>query len=285
MFFCVLGLWTESQAAQDATVATDGAIVYSSANFDSRVLGYFRSGQKIRISDKTIGPFYRVIFQKRIGYISDIDVKVQGANPSSPLNRSLSSNNGQEKENTQEDQKKPPKKGERPSVDKSLASRSRAGIMASYVFNQNYIKNRKEISFEDSNSITGGFLTYGLKFNFSSQMFLKRQIWDVTTHFTLTAPNGYQNNIAVFVEPQLLIFLDALMKNNGFLFIGLGPTVNYLRLSKEDGSQPLSKIGFGAIVSFHFGIHFNSLILNIEPRYYIGLSNAPAVLFSVQKTL
>lgn len=64
---------------QIASVVIDGAIIYSAPNFDAPVMTYLREGQKINISQKLFGAFYRVELGKsQTGYISDIDVKVPG---------------------------------------------------------------------------------------------------------------------------------------------------------------------------------------------------------------
>ena len=267
----------KSQAAQDATVVTDGAIVYTTANFDSGVLGYLRAGEQVRISDKTVGAFYRIKFKNRIGYISDVDVKTANAISPAPQNtmEDVTNNNNQANNNKPE----PPQKASDTSVDSHLARIPYAGVTVNYFLNNNYIANH-------INDIhKSGFLTYGLKFNFSSQLFASYQIWDITTHFTLTPPQGYHSNIALFLELQLLFFLDAIMKKNGFLFIGLGPTVNRWHLKKDAMSATQAKLNFGGVASFHLGIHLRSVVLKIESRYYIGSANSLAILAGFQKVL
>ena len=270
----------EVEAAQDANVVTDGAIVYKTANFDSAVFGYLRAGEVVRISNKTIGAFYRVKFEKRLGYISDVDVK--------PVTSVNSTSEGQFNEN-QADQvvgdganqvrpEVPPKKRVNKSVDAHLAKIPYAGITASYFLNRHYIVDN-----------TGRFLTYGLKFNFASQMFSSSQVWDVTTHFTLSPPQGYQSNLTVFLDIQVLFLLDAIMGKNGFLFIGVGPSFNRWSLKKEDqngmAGTTQSKFNFGGVISFHLGFHIQSILLKIEPRYYIGRKSSLAISASIQKIL
>ena len=67
-------------AAQEAVVTTDGAMVYRKGNFDSQVIGYLRSGQKVRVSSKIFGgAFYKVQFKQGVlGYIADTDIEVSG---------------------------------------------------------------------------------------------------------------------------------------------------------------------------------------------------------------
>lgn len=68
-----------SYAAKRAVVIVDGAMVYKKGDFGSPVLGYLRKGKKVKVSNKTYGPFYRVkLRQGIVGYISDVDVKVFG---------------------------------------------------------------------------------------------------------------------------------------------------------------------------------------------------------------
>ena len=267
----------ESEAAQDAIVVTDGAMVYKTANFDSAVLGYLRAGEIVRISNKTIGAFYRVRFEKRRRYVSDVDVKpITTANPTS---ENQVNNNEVINNNANQIKPKPPaQKVNRASVDTHLAGIPYAGITASYFLNHNYIVNN-----------TGRFLTYGLKFNFPSRLFSSSQVWDITTHFTLTPPKGYQSNLTIFLDIQLLFLLDAIMGKNGFLFFGLGPTINRWSLKREDSGgvegATQSKFNFGGVISFHLGFHIQSVLLKIEPRYYIGSRSSPAISFSIQKIL
>ena len=265
----------DSEAAQDANVVTDGAIVYKTANFDSAVLGYLRAGEVVRISNKTIGAFYRVKFDKRIGYISDVDVK--------PVTSPNSTSEDQANQNeVPTNQTKPEVRRQRPSkksIDAHLTKISYGGITASYFLNRNYIVDNMD-----------RFPTYGLKFNFASQLFASSQVWDITTHFTLTPPRGYQNNLTIFLDIQVLFLLDAIMGKNGFLFIGLGPTVNRWSLKKEDptgmdGGATQSKLNFGGVVSLQLGLHTQSLVFRIEPRYYIGKRSSLAISVSLQKML
>ena len=76
-----LALSLPLQAAQMAEVIIDGAMVYKQGDFGSPVLGYLRKGKKVKVSNKTYGPFYKVkLRQGVIGYISDIDVQVLSKN-------------------------------------------------------------------------------------------------------------------------------------------------------------------------------------------------------------
>ena len=270
----------KSEAAQDATVVTDGAIVYKKANFDSAVSGYLRAGEIVRISNKTIGAFYRIKFENHTRYISDVDVKiVQSTNSTSE--DQININKAADNTNNKADQTEPntsKQKVNRSSVDTHIARLPYAGITASYFLNRHYIVNN-----------TGQFFTYGLKFNFSSQMFSSSQTWDITTHFTLTPPEGYQSNLTIFLDLQLLFLLDAIMGKNGFLFLGIGPTVNRWSLKRPEVNglegPTQSKINFGGVVSFQLGIHLQSILFKIEPRYYIGKNSSLAISASLQKML
>ena len=83
VFIVVCLLSNSANAARSAEVITDGAMVYEKADFDSTVVGYLQRGQKVRVSNRPKGAFYRVQFsQGVIGYISDVDVKVEGGKSS-----------------------------------------------------------------------------------------------------------------------------------------------------------------------------------------------------------
>ncbi len=84
ILFPILFIPMISHAAKNAVVIVESAIVYSKASFDSPPIGTLELNEKVRVSNQTHGPFYKVKSKGGLlGYISDVDVKVEGvAHPS-----------------------------------------------------------------------------------------------------------------------------------------------------------------------------------------------------------
>lgn len=274
-FSIISSISLKAWCARDAIVVTEGAIVYNKANFDSAVLGYLRAGQQVRISNRTIGAFYRVSFKGRTAYIADVDVRVDGVTVSAP--------DVDEPESAYQ-----PEDNRYASPKRHLAQAKHIGISAGYTRYFDYITNLSNRSTVNANTSPGVFL-YGLKFNLPSSMLAGRLVWDVTTHISLQRPYGYDRQIAVFFEPQLLFFLDAISTYNGFLFLGLGPTFSYWNVSgvnstDVDVKTSTTGYGFNVVASFHLGIRIKSIALKIEPRYYLlNAARYFAIVAAVQK--
>lgn len=75
---------------QAALVIVDGSAIYQAPNFDSPVIEYLDRGKRILVSKRMyrglggLGAFYKVRLRPRVyGYITDVDVEVQGGQTSS----------------------------------------------------------------------------------------------------------------------------------------------------------------------------------------------------------
>lgn len=269
-------------AAQDAVVVTEGAIVYNKANFDSTVLGYLRAGETVRISDKTIGAFYRVRFKNQTAYVSDVDVRIEGAAVSSLPDEQSSSpffqDEGQDEENPSF-----PRQGQR-QPGKHLTKVKQIGIVASYVRYFDHITNLTDRETVNAQTSRGVF-SYGLKFTLPSATLSSRLLWDISTHVSLQAPPGYSSSFSAYLDPHFLFFLDTILPNNGFLFVGLGPSFTYWNVKKNENDQnPITGYGFNVVLSAHFGIRIKAIAFKIEPRYYLlNAARYFAILASLQK--
>lgn len=75
-FFLLYFLSAEALAQTfKGEIINEGAIVYKSADFDSKQLGYLKKGTQYPISKKIYGAFHRIRVGKTTGYVADIDVK------------------------------------------------------------------------------------------------------------------------------------------------------------------------------------------------------------------
>lgn len=81
-FVCILGfllspdlLW----AVQKAKIISPEVEIYGAPDFDSEVIFSVNEGETYSISDKTIGPFYRIKLKNgKIGYIVDYELDIEG---------------------------------------------------------------------------------------------------------------------------------------------------------------------------------------------------------------
>lgn len=236
-------------AAQDAVVTTDGSMVYRKADFDSTVIGYFRSGEKVRISDKTFGPFYRVIFKQGvIGYISDVDVQ--------PLKGSKRSGAG----------KKSP-----PSVKKSFIAKTYLGPTIAMV-NYGDVINKKD--YYDS------ILMYGLKFNMPLSFLSGPFITDINLLYSSQVPNFYKkisskqpNANFVFFDTNILFSFFETRKRDMGLYAGGGPLIAYTSVSNIDlpnnSTIDLTDVVFGGKLVGGAAMRIGSFAIKLEANYYI----------------
>ncbi|MBX9767069.1 MAG: SH3 domain-containing protein, partial [Bdellovibrionales bacterium] len=73
------GFCFSAEADQDAIVVAEPSFVYKKPDFDAKQIGELHINQKIRVSQKKFGAFYRTKTpQNVIGYVSDADVRVSG---------------------------------------------------------------------------------------------------------------------------------------------------------------------------------------------------------------
>ena len=268
LIFFVFLFPIESKSAQDAIVSTDGAIVYSQPDFDSPVMGYLRQGQKIRMSNRTIGAFFRMNFNNQIGYIADVDVKPENATAPSPSDTSFETGETSE----------PPS----PTLNRNQILNPHFGPFVAYIFSLKYVSNFNVSHLEEY--LDSNFFSFGVKFNFF-------QVWDTSLHLSLEPPQGYERNFSVFLDIQYLFLLDSILKDNAFLFVGIGPAISYWDLvsqPRQDSQgnekiETISGISVNALISLHLSFYISSFVLRLEPRYYFGRATYYSLAASLQK--
>ncbi len=230
---------------QWATIKTDNAMVYEQPDFDAPTLMYLPAGQKVRVSRKTFGSyfkFYRVkVSQTKIGYITTIDVvpEVPG-----PPEKGVS-NKTRKKKNKLSAK---PTMGKYPPVKAFIATR----YMGFYVGNLNY---KETIPGIDP---TATLLIYGIKLTGPRTLIALPTDFNFIIHygapayysqFSSSKPAGF-----IMIADLMLLFPIADKKNSSF-YLGLGPLLDYSSfqfgttagvVSSIDLSLGLSaEIGFG----------------------------------------
>ena len=68
-----------SWAAQKAKILGPEVEIYSNSDFDSEIISVVKGGETYMVSDKNIGPFYRIKLKDgKIGYIIDYELEIEG---------------------------------------------------------------------------------------------------------------------------------------------------------------------------------------------------------------
>ncbi|MES2769552.1 MAG: SH3 domain-containing protein [Bdellovibrionota bacterium] len=264
----VLGGFEFAHAAQSATVVTDGAMVYKKGDFDAAVVGYMRAGEKVRVSSKKFGPFYRIQFKQGvIGYISDVDVDVGGI--SSDLPTSAKSKGGSE-------------------------GRARSFISKRYLgVSYGMLNYSEELS--DANTVESESLSFfGVKFTMPMKYLAGPFVLDTNLlyhsgypkYYNMTTPvvsNGISGKILMY-DLQVLYSLSESTQKNFWAYVGGGIAMSYSSFMVEiNGSKKdLSDVLFGGVITGGIAYRMNKVAIKLEPKYYAMKSNYLAFIGSVQ---
>lgn len=256
-----------ANAAQTATIVTDGAMVYKKNDFDSSVIGYMRAGEKVRISSKKFGPFFRIQFKQGVlGYISDIDVSAGG---SGNLPTSKKSNSGS---------------GSR---ERSFISKKYIGLSYGMV---NYSEELSEAKTVESESLS----FFGIKFTMPMKYLSGPFVLDTNllyhsgypSYYNMTTPvvsKGHSGKI-LMSDIQVLYSLSESAQKDFWVYMGGGLAVGYSSFVVEINSskKDLSDVTVGGVITGGIAYRMNKIAFKIEPKYYAMKSNYFALVGSVQ---
>jgi hypothetical protein len=264
----IMPLKAKADDNSGAVVVTEGAMVYNKADFDSQVIGYYQAGQKVTVSKKRFGPFYRVKFKQGVwGYISDVDIKTGDS-------ASLPKDSGSRKDDA---------------ADLPGSSSSK------HIFNSFYlgiagasVQYRELLARQEySDSLIFYGIRATLPVSFLSGLFLM----DLTALTTSTVPNYYKqvssiapSGMAALVDLQLQYGLMNFSRRKGWLYIGAGPLFGYTRYlveirgSKSDLEEAKAGMSFSVGASYSLG----RFALKFEPRYYLERTQYLGFLGSLQ---
>lgn len=259
LIFALLLGFGVAHAAQNATVITDGAMVYKKSDFDSPVVGYLSAGDKVRISTKKFGPFYRIQFKQGVlAYIADVDVSAGNANKKS--------------------------KEEAAKRAKSFIGKKYFGVSFSKLNFSEEFNSRVE-----SESLT----FFGLKYTAPMKFLAGPYVFDTNlmyhsgypSYYNMTNPpsQGQSGKIGM-LDAQVLYSLAEGSKRDFWAYIGGGLAVNYSSFVVEiNGSkQDLSDVLFGGVISGGVALQAGKIAFKLEPRYYAMKSNFFAILMAAQ---
>lgn len=263
---------TVSFAAQNASVVTDGAMVYKKSNFDSAVMAYLRVGQKVRISSKKFGEFYRVQFKQGvIGYISDADVETKSkdkgaaALPTSKKSKSSTSSGSEGRA-------------------RSFISKTHLGLSYSFV---NYSEVFNQTDKSESLAFIGVKFTAPMRYLSGPFVFDSNLIYHsgYPSYYNMTSPvsQGISGRILLF-DTQVLYSLAEAFKRKLWIYMGGGLALNYSSFEVEvvGSKQNLSDITFGGVLTGGVGYQLGRIAVKLEPKYYALKSNYFTILTSIQ---
>lgn len=243
-------------AAQMAEVIVDGAMVYKKGDFGAPVLGYLRKGKKVKISNKTYGPFHKVkLRQGIIGYISDIDIRILG------------------------------KRG-----GKTRASRKRSGIKRkrSARVNSYWGVSVGSVDYTDRIPITVGSETVDTPFNSQTLfVFLNRTTpfsWldgavnlDLSVGISTGTPSIYtdlsanSSGYVMLADSSLLMPFHGLSGKNFFTYFGAGlfAVHSVIDLDVSGTTLPIGKTKIGGSFTGGAAFQIKKFLLKVEPKYYL----------------
>lgn len=235
-----------ASAAQNAIVTTDGAMVYRKADFDAQVIGYMRSGQKVRISSKTFGgAFYKIQFKQGVlGYIADTDVESEGRSSSQP-------------KSSKKDIKS------KSFIGKTYLGVNVASLNFSEVFNQS--------------SASDDLIFFGAKFTTPLKFLTGPFVLDTNFLYHQGYPS-YYDTVGTRGESGRIALLDAsvmysLFESSGrsfWVYFGAGPLISYSSFVVEINSskKDLTEVQFGGSITAGAAVKFGSLAFKFEPKYF-----------------
>ncbi len=263
----------QRNAGVAAIVRTDGAMVYSKADFDADVLGNLRRGDRVRVSSGTIGDyakFHKVAAGAIVGWIADIDVQVEGASKKRDHKR------GSSKKSRGRDREK------KPFVDESLPiffTKYVGVLVGATEFNE-------DISGVDSKET---LLVYGLKFT-GPDLLLTGPVLDLNLALHYGAPS-YYTPLSSTKPSGFLIYGDALLlypffnRDKAMITFGLGPLLKFSTFNVTSGGEikSLSRLDFGASIALAGAVKVGKFAVRLEGKYHLEKKSEKMALLSIQQ--
>lgn len=254
-FTLLLPLISWAQQAQQATVMTDGALVYQDSDFDAAVITTLKRGGVYSISTGKKGPFHKIrIKPGTVGWIADSDIKLGVVKLPSP----------------EEEEKKAKKADEPPKRKKPFFAARFRGPTFEYI---NYTEDT--LGEERSQYL----LFYGMKFNGHNTLFDGEIYTDGNIIFHVGAPGYYSDytkrSADGFIVMANFLLQTVLPQSKSHLFYyGFGPMFRYshFTLDVPSGSKNLSyaadDMALGAIFDLGLAFRLGSLSLRTDAKYY-----------------
>ncbi len=287
---------------QLAIVKVDSAMVYDVPSFDGAVISYLPAGQKIRVSLRTfatdLGQFYKTVLpNKRVGYITDIDVQPikTKKKPSKKDNDSDSDDAEQAKEDAQEREEEKKEKAQEEREEREEAARDRE-------------RDANRLPVALSEWVGPYFASWGLKekisgikaeeritvfgAKYTSAKLLPGTILDFNLGFSFGAPSYYEQ-LSSEKPKGYIVLIDAeflspmIVAPNSFGYFGLGPLINYttVRITSANTPTDSNDLRMGLALTLGYSHRIGPLLGKLEGKYIIEKTQQTVFVLSVQTEL
>lgn len=262
--------------AQWGVVGIDGATVYQSPDFDSKVLIRLESGFKAVISQKAlpghegVGLFYRIKFaERRFGYVVDIEMIPQ----------------------FQIDKKKETVE-KNPTYEQVENLRERVESGQAPISESRYLGlGISRLNFQDKfqgKSHRSDLMLYGLRWSGPGILFDGPPL-DVNIAFTPSSPSYFKSATGSSASGMMvlldMLFRVAFLERRQFATEGgLGLAVNHSRYTVKQAQADLveQKTRVGLVADLGAAVRHKKLIARLSAKYYYTGHLYPALLFSLQ---
>jgi hypothetical protein len=265
-----------------AVVITDEAYVYAQPDFDATILTSAHKGDRVRVSRGTAGAyakFHRVRVGAVLGYISTMDVEVEGgASVSEPRVKARSALARRTKSGSKRGAKSGAKSAGKNANETKRPKREQLPIyFTRYV---GVLVGNSEFK-EDT---AGGaqstrLLTYGLKVT-GPDTLLQGPVTDFNLALHYGAPSYYDSFSATsptgfVLFADFLLLIPYLQRENFVGYFGAGPllTLSSFKVTRGDEPLDLTTLNAGVSVSTGLGVRFDKVALRLEGKYLFEKKN------------
>jgi hypothetical protein len=268
-----------------AKIKNEGALVYDKPDFDGEVLATLPLGTKVRVSKGVTGnfaKFHRVRAGKILGYISTMDVDVEGGTTISEI----SDGTRKPKPNVKATKKKPKAQASQKPTKKKKRRESRPIYFSRFVGALIGRTEFKEgiIGADASTNLT----IYGLKIT-GPDTIIEGPITDFNVALHYGAPDYYDrlsktkpSGFVVFADLDLLIPFT--QKQNQMAYFGLGPllVLSSFKVTSGGAAMDLTTLNLGLSLVLGGAVRFDQVAFRLEGKYFIEKQSYRALQASVQ---
>lgn len=267
--------------AQDgvaATIATDGALVFSKPDSTSSVLAQLPQGQSVRVSKGQVrgvdGVFRRIRVGNKIGYILNEDVAAQGSVAKAPPRSKEGKPEQVKKENREKDRKK------------KKDSRRDPIYFTRYI---GLLVGESEFKEDISNvNASTSFPIYGFKLT-GPDVLISGPVIDFNFALHYGVPS-YYDSLSDSKPTGFVIFTDALLPiplmqgNDSMLYFGIGPALVYSQFNVVQSGRlmDLKNLNLGLSLSLGGAYRFEKVALRFEAKYLVEKKSYRAIQASIQ---
>lgn len=264
-------------AARRAIVIIDGAMVYKRGDFGAPVLGYLRKGKKVKVSNKTYGAFYKVkLRQGVIGYISDVDVKVEGGKAIGSSRRKSRA--------SKRSRKRP-----------VIAGR-KLGLGFATV---NFADRFKLSGSGEEVSRTSQAMLVSFKYTKPMDWFDGAMLSDFSAGMSVATPSLYENfslekptGFIAVGDYSILIPVHSMTSSRSSLYWGAGIGFSYSNVNltavvnSTQTSIPVAELRMGGSLTAGYALRLgSSYLFKFEPKFYMEKETYYGLHFYLQKNL